>query len=323
MGPARVLLAWVLLLSGCGLQEHSRAARPRPDAGKKTSDAPPAAPLGDGGTPAAGDPDAAPVEPPPPSGPGVEIDGTFVPRDKALVFIHFGHSNMAGRGVNPVGLRPFFYDPQPHLWSYQGGGQFVPAREPTAPDSLDARNTAGPGMAWLRTAAAAAGPDLHFISVARARTSATTAEFLKGGLYYATFMDRARELKGKVTFAGVFVMMGITDRHMPLGEQGGFADRMAKIIADLRADLGEPDLPVLHSDYEVTSTGSLGIDSEFGRRMRPLILSLPGRITNLVIVPTDAIPLEDDHHFTLEGHKIWVERGVRLLIEHGWFPWQR
>ena len=56
-------------------------------------------------------------------------------------------------------------------------------------------------------------------------------------------MNRAMQLKGKVTFAGMFIMMGITDRHMPLHEQGGFADRMAKIIADIRADLGEPNLP--------------------------------------------------------------------------------
>jgi hypothetical protein len=121
----------------------------------------------------------------------------------------------------------------------------------------------------------------------------------------------------------MFVMMGITDRHMPLAEQGGFADRMAKIIADVRADLDEPELPVLHCDYEVTSTGNLGVDSEFGQRMRPLVLSLPGRISDLAIVPTDAIPLEDDHHFTLEGHKLWAERGVALMIARGWFPWKR
>jgi len=306
--------AWpLLLLAGCGLQEHPRAAlTARPDAGRR-----PDARAADPGNPL--QPDAGAPDP----GPGIDIDGAWIPRDKALVFIHFGHSNMAGRGVNPAELRPFFHEPQPRLWSYQGAGQFVPAREPTAPDTLDPRNTAGPGMAWLRTAAAAAGPDYHFISVARARTSATTAEFLKGGLYYATFMDRARELRGKVTFAGVFVMMGITDRHMPLAEQSGFPDRTARIVADLRADLGEPDLPVLHTDYEVTSTGNLGIDSEFGRRMRPLVLSLPDRITNLAIIPTDAIPLEDDHHFTLEGHKIWAERGVALMIQRGWFPWMR
>jgi hypothetical protein len=264
----------------------------------------------------AGKADAAPSS----GGVTIDINGVQVPREKALVFIHWGHSNMAGHGVNPASLKPFFYTPQPQIWTYQGNGVFVPAKEPTAPDPSSASG-AGPGMAWLRTAAAKAGPDYHFISIARGRGSATSADYLKGGLYYSTFMDRAKELKGKVTFAGMFIMMGITDRHMPLAEQGGFADRMVKIIADIRADLNEPNLPVLHTDYEVTATGDLAITTDYAVRIRPLILSLPKRVTNLAIVPTDAITLEDDHHFTLTGHKLWSERGIQIMTDKGWFPW--
>src|SRR4029453_657395 len=115
---------------------------------------------------------------------------------------------------------------------------------------------AGPGTALLRTAMLMAGPDTHFISIARGKGSATTADYLKGSLYYDTFMERAIELRGRVTFGAVFVMLGITDRHMPLDQQGGFADRMVKLVADIRADLQAPDLPVLHTDYEVESTGA-------------------------------------------------------------------
>jgi hypothetical protein len=256
--------------------------------------------------------------PPPVSGAGVMINGTFVPKERALVFVHYGHSNMAGHGINPTSLRPLFYDTDPHLWTYQGNGQYTLAREPTAPDNT---NGAGPGMAWLKTALAKAGPDYYFISIAKGRGSAHSDEFMKGSLYYSTFMDRAVQLKGKVTFAGVFVMLGITERHMPLSEQGGFADRTVKTINDIRADLGEPNLPVLHTDYEVTATGDLGVNTDLGRRIRPLILSLPQRLTNLAIIPTDQITLEDDHHFTLAGHKLWVERGVQIMIDRGWFPW--
>jgi hypothetical protein len=256
---------------------------------------------------------AAPV-----SGAFVEINGVRVPKERALVFIHYGHSNMAGHGINPTSLRPLFYNTDPKIWTYQGNNQFVPAREPTAPDNT---NGAGPGMAWLKTAAAAAGPDYYFISIARGRGSAFTSQFMKGSLYYSTFMDRAVQLKGKVTFAGVFVMLGITERHMPLADQYGFTERTAQTIADIRADLGEPNLPVLHTDYEVTATGTLSITSEIGRRIRPLMLMLPQRVPNLALIPTDMITLEDDHHFTLAGHKLWAERGVQIMIDRGWFPW--
>jgi hypothetical protein len=335
------VLAAVLLAGGCGLEEHPHpAAAPVPPShSSKEPDAEAPSDPGDQQDAAVSDPapqptDASagqtadarkapvPMDAAPMSGITIDINGVKVPREKALVFIHWGHSNMAGHGINPASLQPFFYTPQPRLWSYQGNGVFVPAKEQTAPDPTSIPG-GGPGMAWLRTAAAAAGPDYHFISIARGRGSATTSDYLKGGLYYSTFMDKAIQLKGKVTFAGMFIMMGITDRHMPLSEQGGFADRMAKIVADIRADLGEPNLPVLHTDYEVTATGDLAVTTDYAVRIRPLILSLPKRITNLAIVNTDGITLEDDHHFTLAGHKLWAERGVQIMIDRGWFPWQK
>jgi hypothetical protein len=163
---------------------------------------------------------------------------------------------MAGLAEEPPELRPFFYDTQPGLWSYRGGGTFLPAKEQTAP--APNHYGAGPGMAILRSIAAAAPPGYHFISVAKGVGSATSADYLKGGLYYSTFMNWALELKGKVTFGAVFIMLGITDRHMPTSEQSGFANRMTTIIRDIRADLGEPNLrsctPTTRSSRPARST---------------------------------------------------------------------
>jgi len=264
-----------------------------------------------------GTPDAAA---PPVSGASIDINGAKVPKEKAVVFIQFGHSNMAGRAKAPASETAYHYTVQPRLWTYQGAGKFVPAKEPTAPDN-SADQGAGPGMAWLRAAAALAGPDHHFISIARAKGSAPSTDFLKGGLYYASFADKAKELKGKVTFGGVFIMLGITDRHLPLADQPGFTDRIARTMADLRADLGEPNLPLLASDYEVESTGSLGVNSEIGKRLRALVLALPAKITNCAIIPTDKIAMMDDHHFSMLGHHQWSDRGVALMKEKGWFFW--
>jgi Carbohydrate esterase, sialic acid-specific acetylesterase len=341
-------IAFTLACAGalsCGLQEHPQGPGagggidPGPDPGPIDPVTPPPNVTGPAPAPAPpsmpnpANPDPGPVpppstQPPPvnpaPAGPGVTINGTFVPRDKAIVVLHWGHSNMYGQARTPSDLRSFFYDTQPGLWTYRGTNRFSAAREKTAPSPGGENNDrAGPGMALLRTLATAApaGGGYHFISIGRGVGSATTEEYLKGSLYYSTFMNLALQLKGKVTFAGMFVMMGITDRHMPMAQQGGFADRMSRIVADVRADLGEPNLPVLHTDYEVTSTGDLSVTSAFGRRIRPLMLSLPERVANLAIVPCDEIPLEDDHHFTMAGHKIWAERGVELMRTRGWLPW--
>jgi hypothetical protein len=299
-------LALAVIGPGCdlyGLHEH-----PREGASPQAAAVPAALPA-DAGADA-----AVPA-------PGVDINGVHVPRDKAVVFIHFGHSNMAGLADRPAALTPYFFETAPRLWSYQGGGKFVAAKEPTAPDP-PYHLGAGPGMAWLRAAAAAAGPDYHFISIGRGKGSAPSTDFMKGGLYYDSFMARAIELRGKVTFGGVFIMLGITERHLPLDQQAAFTDRMAQIVADIRKDLGAPSLPVLHTDYEMEASGELGPNTEVGLRLRPLILALPNKISNLAIVPTNALPMLDDHHFDMTGHKLWTERGIKIMVDRGWFPYK-
>ena len=236
------------------------------------------------------------------------------------MILHFGHSNMLGHGATPESLRPYFFTPQPRLWSYRGNNSFMPAVEPLSSGGRS-RNTAGPGMALLRAAAALAPDDYHFISIGLGVGSATTQDWSKGGLHYSRVVDLAVQLKGRVTFGAAVVMLGITDRHMPAAQQPGFADRMVKIAADLRADLATPDLAILHTDYEMESTGELSADSPVGRLFRPLMLSLPDRISRCAIVPTEMLGMQDDHHFNMAGQKDWSDRTIKILVDRGWAPW--
>lgn len=259
------------------------------------------------------------------SGITININGTMVPKEKAIVFIHFGHSNMQGQATKPASLQPFFYTTQPQLWVYRGANTFVLAKEPTAPQrATDTR--AGPGMALLKTAAAAAPADYHFISIGRGQGSAPSPDFLKANnLIYPTVMNRALELKGKVTFGAIFVMLGITERHLPAADQPGFPMRIKQIITDMRADLGEPNIPVLFCDYEQEATGDLAPTGAVGVTVMPMVRSLPGLITNLVLVPTDMLGMMDDHHFDFAGHKLWSERAIAIMQNHQptWFPWMK
>ena len=281
-----------------------------------------------GGTDAGpGNRDAAAVDtaaPTPDAGSGItiNINGTLVPKEKAIAFIHFGHSNMRGQASTPASLRTFFYNTQPQLWVYQGANRFALAKEETAPEDT-VITTAGPGMALLRTAAAAAPADYHFISIGRGNGSSPSTEFLKGGVLYAAFMNRALELKGKVTFGGMFIMLGITERHLPTADQPGYPARMQQIIADIRADLGEPNLPVLYCDYEMLATGDLAPTGVVGQVILPMTRMLPGLISKLVLVPTDGLGMQDDHHFDFSGQKLWSERAIALMQSNGWFPWTK
>jgi hypothetical protein len=325
-------------LVACGIQEHN--VQPR-GGGLPVADGGEPAPIATGGSPGTAGPgsggtgggaggrgtggrgggggstpDAAP---PAPTFPGIDVGGMRVPREKAVAIIHFGHSNMLGHGVEPAELGPLFFDTHPRLWSYRGSGRFVAASEPTA--TTRRTGEAGPGMAMLRAAMASAPEDIHFVSIGKGVGSATTQDWSKGGLYYDDFVAQVKELKGQVIFGAAVIMLGITDRHLPEAQQGGFADRLAKMVADLRADLGEPDLPVLHTDYEVESTGELALAGPVGQRFRPLIQMLPARIKTCALIPTDMTGMEDDHHFNLAGQKLFGERAIKILLDKKWARW--
>ena len=94
----------------------------------------------------------------------------------------------------------------------------------------------------LYAACQQAGSDAQIISIGYGKGSVTTVDYATNGVYYPIFMNWAQQLKGKVTFAGIVVMLGITERHLPSDQISGFPARMAAIIAKIRSDLGEPNL---------------------------------------------------------------------------------
>ena len=264
------------------------------------------------------------------TGPGVQLEGAWVARHQAIVFIHIGHSNMAGRAANPAELKPFFHEPHPQLWSYRardpitatGPLMFRPAVEPLAED-MATQGRAGPGMALLR-AGLAKGPDAHFISIGSGQSGATYGlceSYKKGGLFYEYTMRPARALRGKVTFGALFTMFGANEFWGADPQASGLAECLRQLASDVRADLGEPELPFMIGDFEMSAHGQY-------------LPSLPGpaaviaqlrmaveRIPRSARVPTENIPLEDDHHFNLLGHKLWAERGIQVLEDKGWAPW--
>jgi hypothetical protein len=254
------------------------------------------------------------------SGTGVTINGKFVAKEKAVTFIHIGHSNMRGQATKPTSLKDYFYTTEDGLWSYKA--KFFLAKEPTAPEGD--QTYAGPGMAILHSARAAVGTgsDVQFISIGFGIGSKTSVDYQKGGSYYKTFMGWAGELKGKVTFGALVIMLGITERHLSDDLLPKFPDRIAQLVSDIRSDLGEPALPVLFCDYEQLATGDLAPTETWGKKIMPLVRQIPDKVTNLVLVPTDNLSMQDDHHFDMQGHKDWAGRVISLMQTKGWFPWK-
>jgi hypothetical protein len=268
----------------------------------------------------------------PPSGITINIGGTNVPKENAIAFIHFGHSNMAGRGVDLPATRPFFFGAtDPHAWMYHSGAGFQPAVEPkTAGDGGNTINgmvSGGPGTALVKEAAALA-PDKYFISLGFGQSSAYCSQFLPGAAYYSKLMAGALELKGKVTFAGIMIYLGITERHGTQADIDNYPQCINKLVTQIRTDLGEPNLPLMINDYEMGTTGPLAVGSAFYNAIHPKQLTLTTVVSNSILVPTDGVLIQDDHstnddhHFSLDGHKEYVRRMLAAMQLKGWFPWK-
>jgi Carbohydrate esterase, sialic acid-specific acetylesterase len=310
----RARWGWVMAVLpgfGCGLSEFptSQPASPIPASSSR-----------DGGAR-----DAGPADPPA-TQPGVMIAGKFVPRERVIVFLHIGHSNMAGRATRPEALRGLFYDPDPRLWAYRSGGDWHPAREPTAPDD-GTGDKAGPGMALLKTAAMNAPSETVFVTIGHGHSGTYggwCASFRKGALLYDIVMKPARELVGRVTFGAVFTMLGQSEYRFPPERQEMLAECLAGIAADMRGELGDPELPFLVGDYEAgISRPDIAPGGAHATRIAGQLRMVPDRVSRAALVPTDGLTMQDTHHFDMAGHKGWAERAIGILLNRGWARWAR
>ena len=257
------------------------------------------------------------------SGIMVDINGTLLPKESVIGFIHLGHSNMAGRSSSPTGSRAYhFTEMNLRAWVYRAGA-WSPALEPNTAGDADAKrfNRGGPGTALLKQAVDLA-PNRYFVSMGFGIGSAYCSQFLPGGLYYSDFMAAPMALKGKVTFGAIIIMLGITERHGTAADISGYPQCINRLVTGIRNDLAEPNLPVLITEYEMGSTGpELSPDGTFAQQIIPQIRMVPSVVSNSALVPTDSIAMQDDHHFDLDGQKTWAGRVLSVMKTKGWFPW--
>jgi hypothetical protein len=263
----------------------------------------------------------------PASGVTINLGGVEVPKEKAIAFIHIGHSNMAGRASGPRGSRPYHFDEtHPHAYMYHPGSMPALAREPeTSGDDL-ARDPpfgdpqGGPGTALVKEAALLA-PDYYLISLGFGASSAYCSQFLPNSLHYESVIAAPKAIKGRVTFGGIFIYLGITERHGSEEDRSGFPNCINKLVGAIRNDVGEPNLPVLLTDYEVESTGEFVVGGEVYNAIYPQIQKVPTTVSNSALVSADDIAMQDNHHFNLDGHRTWVQRALMTMKTKGWFPW--
>jgi len=271
---------------------------------------------GSGGGGSSGTSDAGSGGGPAPSGVTINLGGVDVPRERAIAFIHIGHSNMAGQARSPFSSNAYHYtETHPHAFMYHAGTPPELSKEPTAGGP-----GAGPGTALVKEAAMGAA-DYYFVSLGYGVPKAYCSQFLPGALYYNDLIAAPKAVKGRVTFGGIFIYLGITERHGSADDVNGFSDCINKLVTSIRTDIGEPNLPALMNDYEVDGSGEFIVTGEVAMAIMPQIAKVPSVVSNFALVSADGVGMEDDHHFNFDGQRLWVQRAFQTMKDKGWRFW--
>jgi hypothetical protein len=260
------------------------------------------------------------------------LGGVNVPSDHVIAFIHIGHSNMAGRATVPAASKAYhFTETDPHAYMYHvaangGGGMPGPPALAIEPKTAgDTPGNAGPGTSLVKQAAALA-PNTYFISLGFAVPSAYCSQFVPGALYYDKLIAAPLAIKPKVTFGAIFIYLGVTERADEAGhtaaDTANFANCINTLVTAIRKDVGVPDLPLIETNYEVGGSGEFAVGGAVYSGIFPVIQTIPTVVTNSALVPCDGLGMEDDHHFNLDGQKMWAQRALAIMQAKGWFPWK-
>lgn len=265
------------------------------------------------------------------------LGGVNVPREKVIVYLMIGHSNMAGMdGPRADGTI------HPRVWTWQmlSSKTWVPAKETpgTARNGLSTgRGIAGPSMPFLKQMAAAY-PDCYFGVVINASQSSTCRgentgnngsgidpddnRYWKGARLYEEIVTAAKAIQPDVTFGGIVCMLGAVEATRTTEATcRNFSNDLAQLAKDLRADLGLPKLPFIMGEYEQGATGDFAITRPMAAIIAAEVRALPTKLENSATIPTNAIQMLDDHHFTgVIGQGEFARRTMTAIQAKGWFP---
>ncbi|MEQ1897823.1 MAG: sialate O-acetylesterase [Vicinamibacterales bacterium] len=241
----------------------------------------------------------------------VLVTGTPEGLDSSAAHVHLyllmGQSNMAGRGAIED------EDRTPHLSVFvlEADGTCVPAIEPITRDRPGKRGV-GPGLSFGK-ALAAGHPKARIGLVPCAVGGSPLARWEKGGNLYAVAIDRVRAAMTRGTLRGVLWHQGESDSTPGLA--GTYGSRLDRMIADLRADLGLPNLAFVAGELGEFLWAAGSRHGAAARLVNAALAELPRRVAHTACV-TSAGLLDrgDAMHFDTASQRELGRRFAAAMV---------
>lgn len=161
-------------------------------------------------------------------------------RESFDIYLLMGQSNMVGRDTEGMAAQV----DNPRVLSLNPEGQWLVARDPLHAKVGRIECGVGPGISFAQEMLKTAPPNKTIGLVPCAVGGTPLKRWVKGGDLYEQAVAKAKLAAKDGIIRGVLWHQGETDTEDPKNAET-YEARLTAMLADLRADLGTPDLPVV------------------------------------------------------------------------------
>ena len=224
------------------------------------------------------------------------------------IYLCIGQSNMAGRGE----LGAEYADTLDNVWLLDAGGKMEPACNPLNKYSTIRKDIPmqGVGPAWSFAQSMAERTGRHIGLVVNARGGSSIDSWLKGAPdgYYEEALTRTRQALEYGSLKAVIWHQGETDIAGP----EAYLLKLEKLVSDLRADLGSPQLPFIFGELAPWLKDATA--GEFREMLHEAARAIP---YSACVSSRGLTPLRDEHdpHFDAASQVVFGRRYAEALLE--------
>ena len=242
----------------------------------------------------------------------LETEGVYVNPEPVVpkldLFLFIGQSNMAGRGYITDNYKSSIKD----VYLLTPTGTMEQARNPlnkysTIRKQLDLQGV-GPAYSFAKAITEKTGHQLGLVVNARGGSSINS--WLKGARddYYGEALSRIRQAMKYGKLKAIIWHQGESDSREP----GLYMEKLKKLVADLRQDLGDEKLPVIVG--EIADWRANGTSEAFNKMLRTVPQHIP---YSYCVSSRELVPLinESDPHFSADSQIILGRRYAEAAYE--------
>jgi hypothetical protein len=227
--------------------------------------------------------------------------------DNLQLFLLIGQSNMSGRGL----VEPQDRVPIPRVYSLNQDLQWVPALDPIQLERLSGVSL---GRSFGRELAAA-NPSASIGLIPAAVGATYLGEWMKGGQYYEEAVRRAKAAMKFGRLRGILWHQGEGDGQQET-DALTYGARWTKMIADLRADLGVPDLPVVVGELCRSVYSRPDGKTKYALEVNEQLATLPLSVADCAFVSSYGLKDRGDHvHFDSASQRELGRRYAHAFLE--------